>query len=289
MLTEEIKSVLSFAAFRPDVDDADIPWARRFEGRKSLLINIGRNQTSWRGIDKKGVLVDGGVQEDEFADVAPQRADEWRGLTEGGWCAVSVNHRFIISLENNMMRGENCISLLRTNPRAVLGPKFDRGKRYAISHHPEAATSMLLAVEDSMIKVTEDVLKSIGLRPARVCSGLFAMMEHTVMNLGAEVSGGAPSSFVLIASCEGSVAALCQQDGQWRDFRCRSGLGLEMVETTLQIVSPLVAKAPPGTPVFYVSDGQDEKFRSELMVHLEKVGARDLTEPDLLWRVIGTY
>jgi hypothetical protein len=47
MLTEEIKSVLSFAAFRPDVDDADIPWAKRFEGRKSLLINIGRSQTSW--------------------------------------------------------------------------------------------------------------------------------------------------------------------------------------------------------------------------------------------------
>ena len=289
MLTEEIKSVLSFAAFRPDVDDADIPWAKRFEGRKSLLINIGRSQTSWRAIDKRGVLVDGGVQEDEFADVAPQRADEWRGLTDGGWCAVSVNHRFIISLENNMMRGENCISLLRTNPRAVLGPKFDRGKRYAISHHPEAATSMLLAVEDSMIKVTEDILKSIGLRPARVCSGLFAMMEHTVMKLDAENRGSAPASFVLIASCEGSIAALCQQDGQWRDLRCRSGLGQEMVETTLQIVSPLVAKAPPGTPVYYVSDGQDEKFRSQLMEHLEKVGARDLTEPDLLWQVIGTY
>lgn len=289
MLTEDLKSVLSFAAFRPDVDDADIPWAKRFEGRKSLLINIGRNQTSWKAIDKKGMLGEGGVQEDEFADIARERADEWRGLTEGGWCAVSVNHRFIISLENNMMRGENCISLLRTNPRAVLGPKFDRGKRYAISHHPEAATSMLLAVEDSMIKITEDVLRSIGLRPARVCSGLFAMMEHTVMNLGAENRGNAPASFVLIVSCEGAIAALCQQDGQWRDFRCRSGFGQEMVEMTLQIVSPLVAKAPLGTPVFFVSDGQDEKFRTELMVHLEKVGARDLTEPDLLWKVIGTY
>jgi hypothetical protein len=148
---------------------------------------------------------------------------------------------------------------------------------------------MLLAVEDSMIKVTEDILKSIGLRPARVCSGLFAMMEHTVMKLDAENRGSAPASFVLIASCEGSIAALCQQDGQWRDLRCRSGLGQEMVETTLQIVSPLVAKAPPGTPVYYVSDGQDEKFRSQLMEHLEKVGARDLTEPDLLWQVIGTY
>jgi hypothetical protein len=289
MLLEDIKSVLSFAAFRPDVDDADIPWAKRFEGRKSLLINIGRNQTSWKAVDKKGRLGEGGMQDGEFADVASQRAEEWRGLTDGGWCAISVNHRFIISLENNMMRGENCVSLLRSNPRAVLGPKFDRGKRYAISHHPEAATSMLLAVEESMVKVTEDVLKTIGMRPARVCCGLFAMMERTVGNLAGENRGASPSSFVLIGACEGSIAALCQQDGQWKDFRCRSGLGLEAVETTLQIVSPLIAKAPPGTPVFFVSDGQDEKFRSELMAHLEKVGARDLTQEDLLWEILGTY
>jgi hypothetical protein len=289
MLLDEIKSVLSFAAFRPDVDDADIPWAKRFEGRKSLLINIGRSQTTWRSINKKGKLEEAGLQDGDFADIAVQRAEEWRGFTEGGWCSVSINHRFIISLESNMMRGENCVSLLRSNPRAVLGPKYDRGKRYAICHHPEAATSMLLAVEESMVKVTEDVLKTIGMRSARVCCGLFAMIEHTVMNLGNGQRGGAPSSFVLIASCEGSIAALSQQDGQWKDFRCRSGLGMEAVETTLQIVSPLVAKAPPGTPVFYVSDGQDEKFQAELMAHLEKVGAKDLTQPDLLWQVLATY
>ncbi len=289
MLLEDIKSVLTFAAFRPDVDDADISWAKRFEGRKSLLLNIGRGQTSWRAVDKKGRLYDGGIQEGEFADVAVQRGEEWRGLTDGGWCAVSINHRFIISLESNMMRGENCVSLLRSNPRAVLGPKYDRGKRYAVCHHPEAATSMLLAVEESMVKVTEDILKTAGMRPARVCCGLFAMIEQTVQNLGKDQRGGVPPSFVLIVSCEGAISALCQQDGQWRDFRCRSGLGLDAVETTLQIVSPLVAKAPPGTPVFFVSDGQDEKFRGEMMQHLEKVGARDLTQPDLFWQIISTY
>ncbi len=289
MLLEDIKSVLTFAAFRPDVDDADISWSKRFEGRKSLLLNIGRNQTSWRAVDKKGRLEDGGSQDGEFADIASQRGDEWRGMADSGWCAVSINHRFIISLESNMMRGENCVSLLRSNPRAVLGPKYDRGKRYAICHHPEAATSMLLAVEESMVKVTEDILKTIGLRPARVCCGLFAMIERTVLNLGEGQRGGTPSSFVLISSCEGSISALCQQDGQWRDFRCRSGLGLDAVDTTIQIVSPLVAKAPPGTPVFFVCDGQDEKFRNEMMQHLEKVGARDLTQPDLLWQIISTY
>ena len=288
MLLEEIKSVLNFTAFRPDVDDANINWAKRFEGRKSLIINIGRHQTSWKAVDKKGRLEGGGTQDGEFADVAAHRAEEWRMLTDGGWCAISVNHRFIISLESNMMRGENCASLLRSNPRAVLGAKYDRGKRYAICHHPEAAISMLLAVEDSMVKVTEDVLKSIGLRPARVCCGLFAMMEHTILRLVSEQKMDASSSFVLIAACEGSIAALCQQDGQWKDLRCRSGLGMEAVETTLQIVNPLVSKMPQGTPIYYVGEGQDEKFSSELMQHLEKSGAQNLTQPDLIWQVMAT-
>jgi hypothetical protein len=61
------------------------------------------------------------------------------------------------------------------------------------------------------------------------------------------------------------------------------------VETALQIVSPLVAKAPPGTPVFFVSDGQDASFRATLMEQLERVGARDLTQEDLLWKVIGEH
>lgn len=289
MLLEEIKSVLTFAAFRPDVDDADIPWAKRFEGRKSLLLNISRSGTSWRAVDRKGNLEEGGNQDGEFADIAAQRGEEWRSFTDGGWCAISINHRFIISLESNMMRGENCVSLLRSNPRAVLGPKYDRGKRYAICHHPEAATSMLLAVEESMVKVTEDILKTVGMRPARVCCGLFAMLERTVQTIGDGKRGGAPSSFVLIGFCEGSIAALVQQDGQWRDFRCRSGLGLDAIETSLQIVSPLVAKAAPGTPVFFVCDGQDEKFRNEMMQHLEKVSARDLTETDMLWSIMSTY
>ena len=118
MLLEEIKSVLSFAAFRPDADDPNISWSKRFENRKALLLNVSRNQTSWRGINRKGKFEEGGMQEGEFADIAPQRAEDWRGMTDGGWCVVSLNNRFIISLENNLMRGDNCMHLLRTNPRA---------------------------------------------------------------------------------------------------------------------------------------------------------------------------
>lgn len=289
MLLAEIKSVLSFAAFKADPDDSAVPWAKRFEGRKSLLLNVGRGSVSWRSINKRGRFEESGTQEEEFADAAPQRGDEWRTMVENGWCSVSVNHRFIISLENNLMRGDNCVSLLRTNPRAVLGPKYDRGKRYAICHHPETTASLLLAVEESLVKVTEDVLKSVGLRPGRVCCGLFSMMEHAIGSIFKASSGGTPSDFVLIAACEGSLAVLVQQEGQWKDVRCRSGLGPEAVETALQIISPLISKVPEGSPIYFVGDGHDNKFRSELMIHLEKVAATDLTQDDLLWTIIGEH
>lgn len=288
MLLDEIKSVLSFAAFSPEADDPSVSWSRRFEGRKTLLLNVGRNQTSWRGLNKKGRFEDGGVMDGEFADIAPQRADEWRMLADGGWCVVSVNNRFIMSLENNMMRGENSVNLLRTNPRAVLGPKFDRGKRYAICHHPESSSSMLLATEESMVKVAEDVLKTIGIRPGRVCCGLFALTEYAVHQLYVVQRNAAPN-MVLIIACEGSIAVLVQQDGQWKELRCRSGLGPDAVETSLQIVSPLVQKVPQGSPVYFISDGQDAKFRSEFFLHLERLGATDLTQEDLLWRIIGNH
>lgn len=287
MLLDEIKSVLTFAAFRPEADDSSVPWTKRFEGRKTLLLNVSRNQTSWRGLNKKGKFEEGGVAEGEFTEVASQRAEEWRILADGGWCAVSVNNRFIVSLENNMLRGENSAHLLRTNPRAMLGPKYDRGKRYAICHHQLSTASMLLACEESMVKGTEEVLKSIGLRAGRVCCGLFALMESTLAQLNANAAAEANPNLILIAACEGSIAVLVQQDGQWRELRCRSGLGPDAVETSLQIISPLVQKAPQGCPIHFVADGHDTRFHDDLKGHLDKFSVTDLTQEDLLWRTIG--
>lgn len=285
----DLKAVLSFAAFRPDADDPELTWGSRFLGRKSLLLNISRSQVSWRSINRRGKFDQMGSHEGDLADVAAQRGEEWRSMADNGWCAVSINNRFIVSLENGLMRADNINRLLRTNPRSVLGPKYDRGKRYALCHHADTTASMLLAIEDSMVKVAEDVLRGVGLKPGRICCGLFAMLEYGLRSVMESNRNTAPPSYVLIVSSEGSVAALAQQDGQWRDLRCRSGLGPEGVETALQIVSPLVAKAPPNTPVYFVSDGQDGSYRTELMEQLQRVNATDLTQDDLLWKIVGQH
>lgn len=74
MLLDEIKSVLSFAAFKADPDDSGVPWAKRYEGRKSLLMNVSRGFVSWRSVNKRGRFEEGGMMEGEFADAAPSAA-----------------------------------------------------------------------------------------------------------------------------------------------------------------------------------------------------------------------
>ena len=177
-LLDDVKGVLSFAAFRSDPDDPEITWAKRYHTRRSLLLNVSRTHTTWRSINKRGKFQEGGSQEGDFAEIMPGRAEEWRTLTEGGWVNVSLNHRFIISLENNLSRRDNYRDLLRTNPKAVIGAKFDRGKRYALFHHPDTTASLLMSCDDAAVKVTEDALRANGLKAGRICCGLFALLAR---------------------------------------------------------------------------------------------------------------
>jgi hypothetical protein len=286
-LLDDIKNVLSFAAFRPDPDDSDTPWNRRFANRRSLLLNVNRTHTSWRSMNKRGKFQDSGSQEGDFAEVAPSRAEEWRSMTDGGWVGVSINNRFIISLENNLSRRDNFAELLRVNPKAVLGAKFDRGKRYALFHHPETTSSILMACDDSMVKVTEDVLRANGLKAGRICCGLFALLETKLKDIYSSNKPESRGSFLLVACCEGSIAALVQQDGQWTDMRCRSGVGMDSTEGMLQIIAPMAQKIQPGTPVFFVHDGIDSKFANAMMEQLQKIGTKDITAEDQIWDAIG--
>lgn len=286
MLLEDLQSVLTFNAFKPDADDSEIPWAKRHLGRRTLLLNVSRSHVTWRAINKKGKFAEAGMQEGEFNEVISARADEWRSLCDGGWCSVSLNSRFIMSLESNLSRRENTTDLLRINPKAILGAKFDRGKRYALYHHPEAVSSLLMACDDSMVKTVEDQLRIHALKAGRICCGLFAMIQQKLQELSESGRPEARGSFLLVACCEGSIAALVQQAGQWTDLRCRAGIGSD-VEGTLQIISPLVQKLTEGTPTFFLHDGNDAAFAASMMEQLSKIGTTDLTEEDQLWKVTG--
>jgi hypothetical protein len=287
MPLDDIKSVLSFAAFKPTPDDAETSWGERFTGRRSVLMNVNRSSTTWRALNKKGRLQELGTQDGEFAEVATARAEEWQSTTDGGWVAVSLNNRFIISLETNLSRRDNFNEMLRVNPKVVLGSKYDRGKRYALFHHPDSSASILMAIDDSFVKNVEDSLRASGLKAGRICCGLFALMEEKLRMIHEKNMADANGNYLLIACVEGSVAAIVQQAKQWKDMRCRCGVGTDNMEATFQIIAPLVTKLTPGTPVYFVHDGNDANYARQMMEELEKVGGKDISTEDQLWKTIG--
>ena len=123
MKLKDLKDVLTFAAFLPESDDSTAAWSKRFPGKRTLLLNIGKDSTSWRVMDKKGVIGEAGKMEGPFKEVLTQMGEEWRSLADDGWCAVSLNSRFVISLEINLSRRQGVEEVLRTNPKAALGAK----------------------------------------------------------------------------------------------------------------------------------------------------------------------
>ncbi len=111
----------------------------------------------------------------------------------------------------------------------------------------------------------------------RICCALFGILETKLREIYDGKKPEARGNFLLIATCEGSIAALVQQAGQWTDFRCRTGVGIDNVEAMVQIIAPQVQKLQAGTPVFFVHDGNNPRFASEMMGHLESISAQDVT------------
>ena len=177
MELKDIKEVLTFAAFRPEADNPKFTWPQRFPKRKSVLVNISRGHVSWCYLNKKGQIEDIGEADGEFAEIAGQMADNWASHTEDGWIGVSLNNRFIISLEHNLSRKKGWQEELRQSPKSILGTKYDRTKRYALHHSPETSASLMMACDDSIIKTIEETMRTRNLRSGRICVGLFAMLR----------------------------------------------------------------------------------------------------------------
>lgn len=283
MELKHIKEVLSFAAFRPEPENGNASWAKRFHGNRVLLLNIGRNQVTWRSINKKGEFEDSGSDEGDFGEVAARYADQWRALTDNSWVGVSINHRFIINLERNLPRKPGYRTLLRTAPKQILGAKYDRGKSYGIHHSPDTNSSLLLACDESLIKSTEEILKNVGLRPARIGVGLFTMMTQMVTMVGEKKELAAMSDLLMIGACSGSICALRQKSGQWSELRCRAGLDAENPTQALQMIAPFLNSATPETRVLFMNHELESRFAETLKPQLKNLMVVDVTEIDQLW------
>lgn len=293
MKLKDVKDVLTFAAFRPEPDDSTAPWSKRFPRQRSLLINLSRDGVSWAGVDKGGVIGETGHMAGDLKELAVDMADEWRNMTDDGWCAVSVNHRFVISLESNLTRKKGAEELIRTNPKAALGSKAERGKRYAVKHNPESNSSVLMAVDEEYVKQIEQTLDSVGLKVGRICCGVYAMFsdaidqmvearEQYVKSNPAEPLG----KIVIVACSEGSVCVMTTDGDRWGELRSRSGLYSEDdLQPVLKIIMPLVENAS-GAQVVFVSDSGGAAVKEMLVSALPNNRISDISQADGLWGML---
>lgn len=285
---KDIKDVLTFAAFRPEPDNPLFTWPQRFPKRKSVLVNISRGQCSWAFINRKGLLENIGEARGEFMEVAAHMADEWRANTEDGWLGISLNHRFIISLEHNLSRKKGWQEELRLNPKSVLGTKYDRAKRYALHHNPETSASLLMACDDSMVKSIEEAMRGHGFRAARICSGLFATTALLLNHIAADNSLKT-QDLIIVTWLDGSLCVVRQKNGQWQDLRCRSGIPAGDEGTISQMIRPFVEKADPSTRVILMENRKSAEFSTTYLAQFGNLHVTDVTEEHNIWNILARH
>ena len=286
MEIKDIKDVLTFAAFRPEADNPKFNWAQRFPKRKSVIVNISRGECSWAYLDKQNKVVDVGEAPGEFAEVCGDMAGAWHANTEDGWIGVSLNNRYIFTLEHNLSRKKGWEDEIVANPKSILGSKFDRTKRYALHHSPESSASLLLAADESMIKSIEETLRANNLRAARVCSGLFAMTANLLNRLLSDPNFK-DQDLLVITWNDGALSVLRQKAGQWQDLRCRSGISVSDENAIATVLKPFIEKADQKTKVIFMGEKQGNDFSTQYLPKLATLNVTDVTEENQLWNILA--
>ncbi|MFP6872262.1 MAG: hypothetical protein VCA55_02035 [Verrucomicrobiales bacterium] len=294
MKVQDIRDVLTFASFRSEPDDSTATWAQRFPRRRSLLFNLNREGLTWRGVDRGGVLGEVGSLDGELKDIVGEMAEEWQGLTDDGWCAVSVNHRFVISLESNLTRKKREEELIRVNPKAVLGSKAERGKCYAVKHNPEANSSALLAVDEDYIKQVETIFNGANLKVGRICCGIYGIFCDAVdqmIEARADYLKSKPEDplgkIIVIVCCEGSVCVMTTDEERWLELRSRSGLYVaDDLEPALNIIMTLVENAGSGAQIVFASDQEGVALKNLIASSLPDTRVSDISKADGLWTLL---
>ena len=293
MKLSDITNVLSFAAFRPDPDDSSCVWSKRFPNKKTLLLNFSKDSVSWRSVTKEGALGDENSIAGPLKEVVQDMSEEWMELTDGGWCAVSINHRFVISLETNLTRQNGASELIRTNPKSVLGSKSERGKRYALKHNDESNSSILLAVDEDYIKEIETLFKGSGLKVGRICCGIYGMLAESLDQISEaqkdydESDQGPLGDVISITCCEGSVCILKSDQEKWIELRSRNSLYTrEDMEPLRKIMAPILEDLGSNAQIVLSADRTAEGINQMLSDLAPNVRINDISDSCGLWNLL---
>ena len=287
MTLRDIISVLNFAAFRPEPDDPTATWKKRFPSHRSVLVNIGKASLSWCGVLKNGKFGEEGSLRGEPKELINQASITLKDLTDDGWCVMSLSTRYVISLETNLSRRPGSEEVIKTTPRNVLGARYEKGKRYAVTHNPETNSSILVTLEEDSLKKTEAMLTEGGLKVGRVCVGAYVLLRHALSSTNMTRSAEKPSSFFYIVCSMGSICALVQDQDRWLELRSRTDVYDETIDPIIDLISPFRQRVSPESEVVLVCDQPISGLAERITELFADHKVTDLTQPNLLWSILS--
>jgi len=282
MTSLDLKSILNFSAFRPEPDDPSASWKKRFPAERTVFFGVGRGVLSWRAIGRSGKPGDLESVRADPKEVLAQTGEHIKPLAERGWCAVSLNTRYVISLETNLSRRTGSEDLLKSNARGVLGGRYERGKRYALTHNPETNSSILLTFDEDQTRKTESLFTEAGFRVGRICCGAYVLLKHALAVTNTEKGSEKPVSTFYIICCEGAVCALVQDQDRWLELRSRTDVYEEDLTPITDLLAPFHSRLSPNIGITLVCDEPLDGLSDRLAKVFPNREVADLSEPSLL-------
>lgn len=285
-MLDQVKAVLNFSAFRPEPDDADATWKSRFPKKTTALLHIGRNSVGYCLVDAAGQATPGEEKTGDYKDVFKELGPVIKAASHDAWCAISLDTRYVISIENNLSRKKGSEEALRKDPRSVLHARYEKGKRYAVTHNPETNSSLLLTMDEENIKKVEDACKQQQLKIGRMCCGTWVLLRHALAATNKKKGSEEPASALYVVNCHGSVCALLQEKDNWMELRSRPDLFTDDPQPLLELLSPFAERLSPGAPVVLACDEPVEGLPEKIADAFPGREFNNLTEPGLLAKVL---
>jgi len=286
MTGKDIKNVLNFTAFLPEPDDPSAPWRKRFPNRRTLLFGIGKSTLSWRQVGRNGKVGESETVKADPKEALSEAAPQIKELADDHWCAISLNTRYVISLETNLSRRPGSEEILKINPRSVLGGRYERGKRYAVTHNPETNASILLTCDEEQIRKIESLFKETGFRVGRIFCATYLLLRHALALTNTTRGGDKPASFLYIICAQGCVCALVQEQDRWLELRSRTDIYDDGMDPVIELLTPFKSRLTPEIQIILLCDEPIPEFAGRVSELFSDHKLTDLSQPGLLWNLV---
>lgn len=281
-MLQHVKGVLDFSVFRPEPEDPEAAWKSRFPGKNTVLLNIGRSSLGFSVLDSKGRIKFSDRRRGELRDLSVDFLPIVKENASDGWCAVSLDTRYVVSIETNLSRKPGSEAAVKIDPRSILHGRYERGKIYAVTHNPETNSSLLLSYDAEFIKKTETTLKERGLKIGRLLCGAYVLLRHALSETNMKKGTENPVNALYLSICAGSLCALLQEKDNWVEVRSRPDVFFEDPQPLLELIAPFGERLAPDGEVVLVCDEPVKDLAEKIAGVFPGRALNDLTKPGLL-------